>query len=83
LQIEQKTGSDFSNEVYLSSKQLRARYGGVSDMWIYRRLQDDPSFPRPMKIKRLRFWREADLVTYERSKARESTPQGSSRPGVA
>jgi hypothetical protein len=33
---------------YLPRAGARRRYG-VSDMWIHRRLHDDPRFPRPMK----------------------------------
>jgi hypothetical protein len=40
--------SDKQQEVYLTTAQVRARYGGVSDMWIERRLKDPNSkFPQP------------------------------------
>ncbi|PKQ00922.1 MAG: transcriptional regulator [Alphaproteobacteria bacterium HGW-Alphaproteobacteria-13] len=47
---------------YLSSRQLKAALGGVSDMSIWR-WQTDPSngFPKPVRIGRRRFWR-ADEV---------------------
>jgi hypothetical protein len=32
--------------VFLTTRQLRDRYGGVSHMSIERRLVDDPEFPR-------------------------------------
>jgi predicted DNA-binding transcriptional regulator AlpA len=35
---------------YLTVAQLRERYGGVSHMWIQRRLQKDPNFPKPVKL---------------------------------
>ena len=53
------------SEVYLRAKQLRARYGSVSHMWIERRLQDDPAFPKPVKMGRLRFWRLSELEAWE------------------
>jgi hypothetical protein len=51
--------------VYLGAAQLRARYGGVSHMWIERKLQGDPAFPRPKYFGRMRFWAIAELETYE------------------
>jgi hypothetical protein len=38
------------HKVYLTAAQLRERYGGVSHMWIERRLKSDPAFPRPKKF---------------------------------
>ena len=57
---------------YLTSTQLRARYGGRSHMWIERRLQADPSFPKPRKIGRLRFWDLDEIEAYERDCAAEA-----------
>ena len=37
-----------SGAVYLTAAQLRTRYGGVSHMWIERKLQNDASFPKPV-----------------------------------
>jgi predicted DNA-binding transcriptional regulator AlpA len=54
---------------FLSSAHVRKRYGDRSQMWIVRRLKDDPTFPKPVFIGRLRFWRLADLIEWERSKA--------------
>lgn len=48
------------------TSQLRARYGGVSHMWVERRLKDDPDFPRPLYIAKRRFWRVAELIAWER-----------------
>jgi hypothetical protein len=52
--------------IYISAAQLRARYGGVSHMWIERKLQGDPAFPRPKYFGRLRFWAITELEAYER-----------------
>lgn len=54
-----------SEEFYLKSAQVRARYGGASDMWIVRRMRDD-DFPEPAYFGGQRFWRERDLVTWEK-----------------
>jgi predicted DNA-binding transcriptional regulator AlpA len=40
-----------------TSGQVRAYFGGVSAMWIPRRMQADPTFPKPTKIGRRNFWR--------------------------
>lgn len=45
--------------------QVRKRFGGVSDMWIHRRLHDNSGFPRPLYIGRLRFWRLSELIEWE------------------
>lgn len=54
------------NETLIRTAQVRARYGGVSHMWVERRLKDDADFPRPIYIARNRFWRLGDLVAWER-----------------
>jgi predicted DNA-binding transcriptional regulator AlpA len=51
-------------EAFLSTQQVRKRYG-VSHMWIERRLADDPTFPRYTKLGRLRFFKRAELETWE------------------
>lgn len=48
---------------------VRDMCGGVSDMWLWRRLDADPSFPRPVYISKRRFWREADVVAWLESQA--------------
>jgi hypothetical protein len=54
-----------STEQFLSSRQTRARYGDVSDMWLHRRLNDGSGFPRPIYIRGRRFWRLSGLVDWE------------------
>jgi predicted DNA-binding transcriptional regulator AlpA len=47
--------------------------GGVSDMWIWRRLHDpDAGFPKPTVIARRRFWREAELAAWLDAQADKS-----------
>ncbi len=58
-----------TDDTLLPTLQVRARYGGCSDMWIWRRLKDDPDFPRPIYISKRRFWRLGDLVAWERALA--------------
>jgi predicted DNA-binding transcriptional regulator AlpA len=60
------------NDRYLNSKQVRHRYGDVSDMWLWRRLRDDPNFPKPMEVAGRRFWKLAELVRWERERASEA-----------
>ncbi|QDM16843.1 hypothetical protein FNL55_13180 [Tardiphaga sp. vice352] len=53
----------------IPTAQLRARYGGVSHMWVERRLKDDVLFPRPVYLGKRRFWRLDDLTVWERIRA--------------
>jgi predicted DNA-binding transcriptional regulator AlpA len=61
--------SDNQNAL-IPAAQVRERFGGVSDMWIHRRLHDDSGFPRPLYIGRLRFWRLSELIEWEDNLAR-------------
>lgn len=54
---------------YITSNQLRERYGGRSHMWIERRLKDDSGFPRPVYFGRFRYWLLSDLEKWERAQA--------------
>lgn len=51
---------------------VRQRFGGVSHMWIERRLKDDPTFPRPIYIAGRRFWSMQELVAWEKSRPRSN-----------
>jgi predicted DNA-binding transcriptional regulator AlpA len=53
---------------YLTFKQLRQRWGGVSHMFIERRLKDDPKFPKPVRFRgtRIRLVDEEEIEKYER-----------------
>lgn len=64
-----------STSVYLTAPEVQNRYG-VSHMFLVRRLQTDPDFPKPIYIGRLRFFMIKELDEYEK-KAFVST---SSRP---
>jgi hypothetical protein len=55
---------------FLTVNQLCERWGGVSNMFIERRLKSDPGFPRPRKFDdgRIRFFDLDEIENYERSK---------------
>ena len=55
---------------YLNAAQVRTRYGGMSDMALWRWLNDeDLEFPQPLVINKRRFWNAAELTAWERSQA--------------
>jgi predicted DNA-binding transcriptional regulator AlpA len=58
-----------AEERYLSGRQVRFRCGGVSDMWIWRRLKDGSGFPKPVVVRGRRFWALSKLVVWERKLA--------------
>jgi predicted DNA-binding transcriptional regulator AlpA len=63
-----------SNEVFLPARDVRKRYGGASDMWLWRRLHNPASqFPQPTYFGRFRFWRLSDLEAWERACAVTTT----------
>ena len=57
---------------YLTSKQVRARYGGISDMSLWRWLNDQSGFPRPMRIHGRRYWLLAKLESWEAQRNQEA-----------
>ena len=62
-----------ADDVYLSSNQVRKRYGDTSDMSLWRWLDNaDMKFPKPILIQRRRFWRLSELVAWERKRATEA-----------
>lgn len=55
-----------STSAFLTSRQVMDRYGGISQMTLWRWLQDDDlSFPKPLRIQRYRYWRLADILAWE------------------
>jgi predicted DNA-binding transcriptional regulator AlpA len=53
-------------KTYVGAKQVRARYGGISDMTLWRWYHDPKmGFPQPIKINRIKFWDEADLDAFD------------------
>lgn len=56
----------------ISSAAVREICGGISDMSLWRWLNDPAmAFPRPLVISRRRYWREADIANWiaERERA--------------
>lgn len=54
----------------IPAKAVREMCGGVSDMTIWRWLNDpEMDFPKPLYIGRLRYWREAELIEWLESRA--------------
>ncbi len=46
----------------ISAATVREIFGGMSDMTLWRRLQDERlAFPQPIVIARTRYWREAEV----------------------
>ena len=56
---------DNSRDGFLNSKQVRDRYGDVSDMWLHRKLRDDAEFPKPLIINTRRYWKLSALIAWE------------------
>ena len=58
----------------MQADELRALLGGVSDMWLWRRLQDG-TLPKPLVISHRRFWRRDEIENYinRQSEARNLT----------
>jgi predicted DNA-binding transcriptional regulator AlpA len=50
---------------FLTATQVLQRYGGASEMWLWRRLKLDPKFPRPVVISNRRFFDEGELDAYD------------------
>jgi hypothetical protein len=64
------------NQKFIAARQVRQRYGNVSHMWIERRLETDPTFPKPIYIAKRRFWDLEALERWERDKATKSNRGG-------
>ena len=47
-------------------------FGGVSAMWLERRLADDPLFPRPRYIAGKRYWEVEELAAWVEAQPREA-----------
>ena len=57
-------------KVYLSSTQLRQRYGNVSSMSVWRWVNHPTlGFPKPITIQRRNYWDESALEEWERKTA--------------
>ena len=57
------------HDVYLDSRAVRRRYGGKSDMALWRWSHDPKlGFPKPIYIQQFRYWKLADLLQWERTR---------------
>lgn len=53
----------------LPARVVRTRFGGVSDMTLWRWLNDDRlGFPKPITLNRLRYWKAADIDRFIESR---------------
>jgi predicted DNA-binding transcriptional regulator AlpA len=60
-------------DIFLKARQVRARYGDCSHMWIERR-QKDAGFPAPTFFGGLRLWRLSDLQGWDESQKAKPRP---------
>jgi predicted DNA-binding transcriptional regulator AlpA len=64
-----------TGERCITAPQLRKRFGGRSDVWLWRLLNDNRAhFPRPVMVRRNRYWRLSEVEAWEeanRSKPKE------------
>jgi predicted DNA-binding transcriptional regulator AlpA len=68
------------SENFLTSKAVRERLGDVSDMTLWRWLNDSElAFPKPTYIRRRRYWREADIDAWQATAANDNAPAPSAR----
>jgi hypothetical protein len=60
--------------VFLTANQVRARYGGISDMTLWRWLRDpDMNFPQPTVINGRRYFDAEKQDAFDREQAAKST----------
>jgi hypothetical protein len=82
---KQKLVAPPAGAVWISAQQVLARYGGRSEMWLVRKLNEkingknnpafDPDFPKPSYSGRLRFFRLDELDQYDKQIVVRGHPQ--------
>ena len=55
-----------ANTIWLTSNQVRERYGNVSHMWLWRNVRNNPAFPKPTYFGRLMMFSVVELDAYDR-----------------
>ena len=56
------------SETYITAPQLRKRFGGRSDVWLWRLLNDEQAnFPRPVIVRRCRYFPLSEIEAWEAS----------------
>jgi predicted DNA-binding transcriptional regulator AlpA len=58
----------------IRTRAVQQFFGGVSRMWLHRRLADDPAFPKPTWIGGERFFRLEELERYAKDAANRPPP---------
>jgi predicted DNA-binding transcriptional regulator AlpA len=66
-----------TGEMYITAPQLRERFGGRSDVWLWRLLRDErANFPKPIMLRRYRYFRLSEIEAWEeanRAKSKEAS----------
>ena len=61
-----------NKEMRVPSAKVRALCGGISDMTLWRWLNDPTkAFPRPAYIGRRRYWKETDVIVWLNAQSAE------------
>ena len=57
---------------FITARQTCQRYGGMTDMTLWRWINDPAmGFPRPYYFGRIRFWKMAELLDWEKIQPRD------------
>lgn len=57
------------DDIFLTAKQVRSRYGNVSEMTLWRWVHDAKlNFPAPEKIRARNFWRLSALDAWDKQR---------------
>jgi hypothetical protein len=54
-----------ADALWLTSNQVLARYGGRSAMWLWRKVKNDPAFPKPRYAGRMQLYSVPELNAYD------------------
>lgn len=53
-------------DILLTAREVRETLGGVTDMSLWRWLNDDRlDFPKPVVIRRRRYWRQSEIAAFQ------------------
>jgi predicted DNA-binding transcriptional regulator AlpA len=56
------------SETYLTAPQIRKQFGGRSDVWLWRLLNDErANFPKPVVVLRCRYFPLSEIEAWEAS----------------
>jgi predicted DNA-binding transcriptional regulator AlpA len=69
--LEAERSASNHSDALLTTPQLRARLGGISEMTVWRFERDtEINFPKPIRIKRRKYWRIREVEAFEAQAAR-------------